>query len=176
MWKSTGEGRTRGGYRAGSRRYPDSLTSPAEVKGLAFGRRGWDLRSTLVKPSRPRGGGASTSQGHPTAILKRALQRGNLTVAEAVAKELPPLNLTDALELTIVIARKDPRPPNHKVLLLPTSFQSARNARSNETSRRSRDAHSSTRGIAFVAARAGHNDGQWRRPEQRNVPPTLRMP
>ena len=137
MWKSTGEGRTRGGYRAGSRRYPDSLTSPAEVKGLAFGRRGWDLRSTLVKPSRPRGGGASTSQGHPTAILKRALQRGNLTVAEAVAKELPPLNLTDALELTIVIARKDPRPPNHKVLLLPTSFQSARNARSNETSRRS---------------------------------------
>jgi len=126
---------------------------------LAFGRRGWDLRSTLVKPSRPRGGGASTSQGHPTAILKRALQRGNLTVAEAVAKELPPLNLTDALELTIVIARKDPRPPNHKVLLLPTSFQSARNARSNETSRRSRDAHSSTRGIAFVAARAGHNDG-----------------
>jgi hypothetical protein len=43
VWKSTGEGRTRGGYRAGSRRYPDSLTSPAEVKGLAFGRRGWSL-------------------------------------------------------------------------------------------------------------------------------------
>jgi hypothetical protein len=29
--------------------------------------------------------------------------------AEAVAKELPPLDLNDALELTIVIARKDPR-------------------------------------------------------------------
>ena len=29
--------------------------------------------------------------------------------AEAVAKELPLLNLTDALELTILIARKDPR-------------------------------------------------------------------
>jgi hypothetical protein len=30
-------------------------------------------------------------------------------VAEAVAKELPPLNLTDALELTMLIARKNPR-------------------------------------------------------------------
>jgi hypothetical protein len=29
--------------------------------------------------------------------------------AEATAKELPPLNLTNALELTILIARKDPR-------------------------------------------------------------------
>ena len=29
--------------------------------------------------------------------------------AEAAAKELPPLGLTDALELTILIARKDPR-------------------------------------------------------------------
>jgi hypothetical protein len=27
----------------------------------------------------------------------------------AAAKELPPLSLTDALELTILIARKDPR-------------------------------------------------------------------
>jgi hypothetical protein len=30
-------------------------------------------------------------------------------VAEATAKELPPLNLVNALELTILIARKDPR-------------------------------------------------------------------
>jgi hypothetical protein len=30
-------------------------------------------------------------------------------VAEATARELPPLNLTDALELTMLIARKDPR-------------------------------------------------------------------
>lgn len=30
-------------------------------------------------------------------------------MAEAVSKELPPLNLTDTLELTILIARKDPR-------------------------------------------------------------------
>jgi hypothetical protein len=32
-----------------------------------------------------------------------------LLVAEATARELPPLNLTDALELTQLIARKDPR-------------------------------------------------------------------
>jgi hypothetical protein len=30
-------------------------------------------------------------------------------VAEATAKELPPLNLTDALDLTMLIARKEPR-------------------------------------------------------------------
>jgi len=42
-------------------------------------------------------------------IFRRAIQRGNLTVAEATAKELPPLDLTDALELTMLIARKDPR-------------------------------------------------------------------
>jgi hypothetical protein len=63
----------------------------------------------LAEPSRPRGGGASTSQGRPYSIFKRALQHGNLLVAEATAKELPPLNLVDALELTILIARKDPR-------------------------------------------------------------------
>ena len=63
----------------------------------------------LEKPSRPRGGGASTSQGRPYAIFRRALEHGNLAVAEEVAKELPPLDLTDALELTILIARKDPR-------------------------------------------------------------------
>jgi hypothetical protein len=47
------------------------------------------------------GGGASTSQGHPYAIFRRALERKNLLVAEATAKELPPL--------TMLIARKDPR-------------------------------------------------------------------
>jgi hypothetical protein len=50
-----------------------------------------------------------TSQGRPYSIFRRVLERGNLLVAEATAKELPPLNLTDALELTILIARKDPR-------------------------------------------------------------------
>jgi hypothetical protein len=57
----------------------------------------------------PGRGGASTSQGRPYTIFRRALERKNLLVAQATAKELPPLNFTDALELTILIARKDPR-------------------------------------------------------------------
>jgi hypothetical protein len=55
------------------------------------------------------GGGTSTSQGHPYSIFRRAIERKNLLIAEATAKELPPLNLTDALELTLLIARKEPR-------------------------------------------------------------------
>jgi hypothetical protein len=62
-----------------------------------------------MKPSRPRGGGASTSQGHPYAIFRRALERGNLPAAEAAAREIPRVSLDDALELTILIARKEPR-------------------------------------------------------------------
>jgi len=31
-------------------------------------------------------------------------------MALAAAKDLPPLSLVDALELTILVARKDPRP------------------------------------------------------------------
>lgn len=46
--------------------------------------------------------------GPPSTIFRRALERGNLVVAEATAKELPPLNLTDALDLTVLIARKEP--------------------------------------------------------------------
>jgi hypothetical protein len=60
-------------------------------------------------PSRPRGGGASTSQGRPYTMFRRALERKNLLGAEATAKELLPLKLTDALELTMLIAHKDPR-------------------------------------------------------------------
>ena len=48
-------------------------------------------------------------QGHSLSIFRRAIERGNLTIAEATAKELLRISLTDALELTILIARKDPR-------------------------------------------------------------------
>jgi hypothetical protein len=48
-------------------------------------------------------------QGHSLSIFRRAIERGNLTVAEATARELLRISLTDALELTILIARKDPR-------------------------------------------------------------------
>jgi hypothetical protein len=50
-----------------------------------------------------------TSQGHRYTIFRRALERGNLMGAEATAKELPRLGLADALELTLLIARKEPR-------------------------------------------------------------------
>jgi hypothetical protein len=63
----------------------------------------------LDSPYRPPGGAASTSQGHPYTIFRRALERGNLMGAEATAKELPRLGLADALELTLLIARKEPR-------------------------------------------------------------------
>ena len=57
---------------------------------------------------RPRRGGTSTSQGRPHSIFKRALQRRNVVAALAAARELPQLSLTDALELTLLVARKDP--------------------------------------------------------------------
>src|SRR5690348_5684292 len=37
-------------------------------------------------PSRPRRGAASTSQGHPYTIFRRALERGNLLVAVVTAR------------------------------------------------------------------------------------------
>jgi hypothetical protein len=49
-----------------------------------------------------------TSQGHPAAIFRRALERENLPMAEATARELREVTLEDALELTILIARKTP--------------------------------------------------------------------
>jgi len=66
-------------------------------------------RSRLGWPSRPRGGGASTSQGHPRTVFRRALEHGNLLVAETTAREIGRLSLAEALELTMLIARKDPR-------------------------------------------------------------------
>ena len=68
---------------------------------------GWALDSE--RAARPGGGGASTSEGRPYSIFKRALQRRNLPTAEAAARQLPRVNLADALELTILIARKEPR-------------------------------------------------------------------
>jgi hypothetical protein len=55
----------------------------------------------------PEGGGASTSQGHSYGIFQKAIQRRNVVAAVAAAKELPQLSLLDALELTMLIARKD---------------------------------------------------------------------
>jgi hypothetical protein len=62
----------------------------------------------LLPPPGP-GKAQLTSQGHAYTIFRRALERGNLMGAEATAKELPQLGLADALELTLLIARKEPR-------------------------------------------------------------------
>lgn len=59
-------------------------------------------------PVRPRRGAASTSQGRPHSIFKRAIQHRNVVAAVAAARDLPQLSLLDALDLTMLVARKDP--------------------------------------------------------------------
>jgi hypothetical protein len=63
-----------------------------------------------VTPSRPRRGAASTSQGHPRTIFRRALEHDNLVLAEVTAREIGRVTIADALELTALVARKEPAP------------------------------------------------------------------
>ena len=57
-----------------------------------------------------------TSQGHPRTVFRRALERGNLLVAEATAREVGMLDLREALELTALIAERDrPRSQRYTV-------------------------------------------------------------
>ncbi len=50
-----------------------------------------------------------TAQGHPRAVYQRAIERGNLLVAETTLRaEIPRPTLTDLLELTALIAQRDP--------------------------------------------------------------------
>ncbi len=46
--------------------------------------------------------------GTADAIFERSLKNGNLIMAEATARELSHISLGDALELTALIAAKDP--------------------------------------------------------------------
>jgi hypothetical protein len=50
-----------------------------------------------------------TTQGHPRATFHRAIERDNLMVAETVLRELGRPTLLELLDLTALIARKDPR-------------------------------------------------------------------
>jgi hypothetical protein len=52
--------------------------------------------------------GELTAQGHPRTIFKRAIEKESLVIAEATARELGRLTLAEALELTALIARKEP--------------------------------------------------------------------
>jgi hypothetical protein len=56
---------------------------------------------------RPRRSHATSSQGHPRAIFRRAIDRGNLILAETSAREVGRLTLTEALELTALYAKRD---------------------------------------------------------------------
>jgi hypothetical protein len=50
-----------------------------------------------------------TAKGHPRAIFERAIERGNLAVAETVLRsEIPRPTLVDLLVLTALIAQTDP--------------------------------------------------------------------
>jgi hypothetical protein len=50
-----------------------------------------------------------TSQGRSYGIFQKAIQRRNVVAALAAARELPQLSLDDALELTLLVAQRDPR-------------------------------------------------------------------
>jgi hypothetical protein len=49
-----------------------------------------------------------TAQGHPRAIFSRAIENGNLVVAEQIAREVPNLTLEEALRLLFLYAEQDP--------------------------------------------------------------------
>ena len=49
-----------------------------------------------------------TSQGHPHAIFRRALERKLLPAAWAAAHDLGRLNLADALDLALLVAEQEP--------------------------------------------------------------------
>jgi len=67
-------------------------------------------RGKVGLPSGPGKERVSTAQGHPRAIFQRAIERGNLLVAETTLRgEIPRPTLLDLLELTALIAQKDPR-------------------------------------------------------------------
>ena len=50
-----------------------------------------------------------TAHGQPRAIFNRAIERGNLLMAETTAREMGRVSLMEALKLTALIALKDPR-------------------------------------------------------------------
>ena len=49
-----------------------------------------------------------TAQGHPRRIFATAIERGNIVIAEATARELGRISLEEALALTALVAEKEP--------------------------------------------------------------------
>jgi len=85
----------------------------------------FDRRSPLdsISRLRPRRGGTSTSQGHPRTIFRRALEHDNLVLAEVTAREIGRVTIAEALELTALVARKQPQTlrPRRRPLAVPLS-------------------------------------------------------
>ena len=50
----------------------------------------------------------STSQGHPRTIFRRALEHDNLVLAKVTAREIGRVTIAEALELTALVAPKQP--------------------------------------------------------------------
>jgi hypothetical protein len=61
---------------------------------------------SLRSPARR--GAASTSQGHPRTIFRRALEHDNLVLAEVTGRVIGRVTIAEALELTALVARKQP--------------------------------------------------------------------
>jgi hypothetical protein len=49
-----------------------------------------------------------TAQGHPRAIFRRAIENGNVMLAEMTARELKGITLAESLALTALVVQKDP--------------------------------------------------------------------
>ena len=64
------------------------------------------LPVTSLVPSGP-GRGTVTAQGHPRAVFMRAIEHGNLLIAETTLRELGRPTLGELVELTALIAHKD---------------------------------------------------------------------
>jgi hypothetical protein len=50
-----------------------------------------------------------TAQGHARTIFRRAIEHGNLILAEGMVRELGQVTLEEALQLVALVAQKDPR-------------------------------------------------------------------
>jgi hypothetical protein len=60
-----------------------------------------------LAPVRPHA--TMTAQGHPRTVFRRAIETENLVAAELNARMMGSVTLVDALELTALVALKDPR-------------------------------------------------------------------
>jgi hypothetical protein len=70
-----------------------------------------------------------TAQAHPRAIFKRAIERGNLVVAEATAREIGRLTLEEALSLVLLYSEHDPIKFERAALRWPATSLRARPCR-----------------------------------------------